>query len=176
MFVSLNVLGSLVLDVTGNRLDTTFLDSTGGIRDTFTIFKDPQTEAEGTSAAPGVFAAAGHALEAKWKPAAGGKCEVKNETTTDKARGIVQVPATNAAPSDHLECKVTSTTPGFMTVAVGDILCVDVNSSANAVTPAATANCAAAAAVPANTLRVRDVTGATGTQDFSLTEVETQDD
>ena len=158
-------------------LDVTFLDSIGGIRDTFTIFKDPQTEAESTSGAPGVFAAAaGQSVEAKWEPVAGGKCEVKNESTNDKARGTVQVPATSAAPSNHLECKVTSTTPGFMTVAVGDILCVDVNSSANAVTPAATASCATPAAVPANTLRVRDVTGTTGTQDFSLTEVETQDD
>src|SRR5438132_458722 len=141
MFVSLNVLGSLVLDVTGDRLDATFLDSIGGIRDTFTIFKDPQTEAESTSAAPGVFAAAtGQSVEAKAEPVAGRKCEVKNESTNDKARGTVQVPATSAAPSNHLECKVTSTTPGFMTVAVGDILCVDVNSSANAVTPAATAS------------------------------------
>jgi len=39
MFISLNVLGSLVLDVNGSRLDATFLDSTGGIRDTFTIEK-----------------------------------------------------------------------------------------------------------------------------------------
>ena len=39
MFISLNVLGSLVLDVDGNRLDATFLQSTGTVRDTFTILK-----------------------------------------------------------------------------------------------------------------------------------------
>ncbi len=39
MFISLNVLGSLVLDVNGNSLDATFLDSTGVIRDTFTVLK-----------------------------------------------------------------------------------------------------------------------------------------
>ncbi len=39
MFISLDVLGSLVLDVNGSRLDATFLDSTGGVRDTFTIEK-----------------------------------------------------------------------------------------------------------------------------------------
>jgi hypothetical protein len=39
MYISLNVLGSLVLDVDGNRLDATFLDSTGAARDTFTILK-----------------------------------------------------------------------------------------------------------------------------------------
>jgi hypothetical protein len=41
MLVNLNVLGSLVLDVNGNRLDATFLDDLGGIRDTFTIVKQP---------------------------------------------------------------------------------------------------------------------------------------
>jgi hypothetical protein len=41
MAVSWNVLGSLVLDVNGNRLDATFLDDLGGIRDTFTIVKQP---------------------------------------------------------------------------------------------------------------------------------------
>lgn len=39
MFVSLNTLGSLVLDVDGNRLDAKFLDATGVIQDCFTIFK-----------------------------------------------------------------------------------------------------------------------------------------
>jgi hypothetical protein len=41
MLVNWNVLGSLVLDVNGNRLDATFLDDLGGIRDTFTIVKQP---------------------------------------------------------------------------------------------------------------------------------------
>ena len=39
MFVSLNVLGSVVLDFQTNRLDFTFLDSTGVVRDNFTIIK-----------------------------------------------------------------------------------------------------------------------------------------
>jgi hypothetical protein len=41
MYISLNVLGSVVLDVDGNRLDVTFLDSTGAVRDTFTLQKGP---------------------------------------------------------------------------------------------------------------------------------------
>jgi hypothetical protein len=41
MYLSLNVLGSMVLDVNGNRLDATYLDSTGTVRDTFTIIKQP---------------------------------------------------------------------------------------------------------------------------------------
>lgn len=40
MVTSINVLGSLVLDVEGGRLDASFLDSAGTIRDHFTIVKE----------------------------------------------------------------------------------------------------------------------------------------
>lgn len=39
MFTSLSVLGSLVLDVLGNRLDATFIDDAATVRDSFTIIK-----------------------------------------------------------------------------------------------------------------------------------------
>ena len=39
MFVSLNSLGSLVLDVNGSRLDATFIDQAGVRRDYFTVVK-----------------------------------------------------------------------------------------------------------------------------------------
>ena len=39
MFVSLNVLGSLVLEVIGPRLDAIFLDDQGGVKDRFAIVK-----------------------------------------------------------------------------------------------------------------------------------------
>lgn len=38
-FISLNNLGSLVVDINGNRLDATFLRENGSIPDTYTIFK-----------------------------------------------------------------------------------------------------------------------------------------
>ena len=41
MFVSLNVLGSLVLDINGPQLDATFLDGAGAPRDSFTLYKGP---------------------------------------------------------------------------------------------------------------------------------------
>jgi calcineurin-like phosphoesterase family protein/purple acid phosphatase-like protein/PKD domain-containing protein len=51
-YLSLNVLGSMVLDFNGNRLDATYLDSTGTVRDTFTIVKQPtllpQTDFDGS--------------------------------------------------------------------------------------------------------------------------------
>jgi hypothetical protein len=39
MFISLEVLGSMVIDVDGYRLDATFLDNSGAQRDSFTIVK-----------------------------------------------------------------------------------------------------------------------------------------
>ena len=39
MFVSLNVLGSMILDVNGMRLDAKFIDNNGLVRDYFTILK-----------------------------------------------------------------------------------------------------------------------------------------
>jgi tetratricopeptide (TPR) repeat protein len=41
MVHSLDVLGSLVIDVDGDRLDARFLDDLGAVRDTFTIVKHP---------------------------------------------------------------------------------------------------------------------------------------
>jgi hypothetical protein len=43
-FKSLNVLGSLVLDIDGNRLDASFVDDKAVVRDTFTIIKGPDAE------------------------------------------------------------------------------------------------------------------------------------
>jgi hypothetical protein len=43
MYVSMNTLGSMVLDVAGNRLDAIFLDSDGAVGDSFSITKGPDT-------------------------------------------------------------------------------------------------------------------------------------
>jgi acid phosphatase type 7 len=43
MFISLDELGSMVLDIDGNRLDAKFLRETGAIEDHFTIIKGPGT-------------------------------------------------------------------------------------------------------------------------------------
>ena len=42
MYLSLNQLGSLVLDIDGDRLDATFVNNTGAIQDYLTILKAPQ--------------------------------------------------------------------------------------------------------------------------------------
>jgi tetratricopeptide (TPR) repeat protein len=50
MAVSLNVLGSLMLDIEGNRLDAAFLRSTGAVADRFTIVKGAVTGAPASPA------------------------------------------------------------------------------------------------------------------------------
>jgi hypothetical protein len=42
MYTSQLTLGSMVLDVSGNRLDAVFINNTGAVMDEFTIIKDPQ--------------------------------------------------------------------------------------------------------------------------------------
>ena len=41
MFISLKTLGSMVLDVSANRLDAIFLDDAGSVKDRFTVIKGP---------------------------------------------------------------------------------------------------------------------------------------
>src|SRR5206468_232661 len=56
MFISLNVLGSLVLDFQTNRLDLSFLNSSGVVQDDFTIVKaaaGPPPVPTGLTAIPG---------------------------------------------------------------------------------------------------------------------------
>jgi calcineurin-like phosphoesterase family protein/fibronectin type III domain protein len=69
MFLSLNLLGSVVLDFTTNRLDLQFLDSTGIVRDTFAIVK----EASGPPAAPAGLTATASAnqVNLSWNASAG---------------------------------------------------------------------------------------------------------
>jgi hypothetical protein len=65
MFSSQGVLGSVVLDVNGNRLDATFLDSTGVRRDYFTIVKGAGTPAPSTTAYGGTPAAVPGTVQAE---------------------------------------------------------------------------------------------------------------
>jgi hypothetical protein len=70
MFLSLERLGSLVLDVDGNRLQARFLRETGAVDDTFTIVKGPAGPAP--PAAPTNLGAAGQdaRVSLAWTPAA----------------------------------------------------------------------------------------------------------
>lgn len=54
MIASLDVLGSMVLDVSGDRLEGRFLDAAGAVRDSFVIRKPALVSVPGGGAAPGL--------------------------------------------------------------------------------------------------------------------------
>ena len=95
MFISLNQLGSMVLDVDGNRLDAKFLRETGAIADYFTMLK---TTPGGPPPAPtGLVATPGNGqVSLAWNAAAGAATyNVKRSTTsggpyTVRATGLTQ--------------------------------------------------------------------------------------
>src|ERR1051325_7606178 len=61
MFTSMKKLGSLVLDIDGNRLDAKFLRETGATNDYFTIVKGPVQPVEPPPAPTGLVATPGNA-------------------------------------------------------------------------------------------------------------------
>lgn len=83
MFVSFNTLGSMVLDVSGNRLDAAFIDSAGVRRDSFTLVKG----ASGAPpAAPSALAASplsSSQISLSWTDNAGNEDGVQIERSTD---------------------------------------------------------------------------------------------
>jgi hypothetical protein len=81
MFISLNVLGSVVLDFTTNRMDLQFLDDSGVVRDTFAIVK---ASAGGPPPAPtGLTAVAGdHRVDLDWAASAGATSYTVKRSTT----------------------------------------------------------------------------------------------
>lgn len=84
MFVSVNVLGSMVLDLNGNRLDAVFLNASGVTQDHFTIIKTP---ASPTLPAPptGLTATAvsSSAINLAWTDASANEDGFKVERSTD---------------------------------------------------------------------------------------------
>ncbi len=97
MFISLNVLGSLVLDVNGSRLDATFLESTGAIRDTFTIEKGGGCSSVATlqvsPASPSVEVGATVQLTATPRDTGGGALTGCGVTWSSTDSGIASVSA-----------------------------------------------------------------------------------
>jgi fibronectin type 3 domain-containing protein len=81
MYVSLSVLGSVVLDVNGERLDARFLDKTGATRDSFTIVKGsaPSRPADLTATA-----ISDSRIDLAWTDASGDEDGFKIERSTDQ--------------------------------------------------------------------------------------------
>jgi phosphodiesterase/alkaline phosphatase D-like protein len=83
MFVSLNVLGSMVLDVDGNRLDAVFLDSTGARRDYFTLVKGTTLAAPAAPTSLSAAAASSQRIDLTWTDNAGNEDGFQVERSTN---------------------------------------------------------------------------------------------
>jgi hypothetical protein len=70
MVSSLNVIGSVVMDVSGNRLDARFIDGNGTVRDGFTIMKGtgpaPDTTPPAAVADLSITGTTGNSLSLRW--------------------------------------------------------------------------------------------------------------
>lgn len=98
MFISLNLLGSMVLDFTGNRLDAQFLDSTGVVQDHFAILKGNVVPGVPT----GLGATAGdHRADLRWNVTSGATSyNVKRATTSGGPYGTIGSGVTSTAYAD----------------------------------------------------------------------------
>ena len=106
MFLSLNTLGSVVLDFTTDRLDLQFLDSVGVVRDTFAIVKS--TSSGPPSAPTGLAATPGNSrVDLGWNAAA-------SATSYNVKRATV-----SGGPFTTLAMGITTTTFADTTVANG---------------------------------------------------------
>lgn len=99
MFVSLNVLGSLVVDVVTNRMDVNFIDSTGNIRDFFAIVKSsltPPPAPTGLAASPG-----NNQVSLSWNASSGATSySVKRATTSGGPYATIAPGVTSTSYTD----------------------------------------------------------------------------
>jgi acid phosphatase type 7 len=141
MFISLNNLGSMVLDVDGNRLDAKFLRENGTIPDYFTILKG----AVSVPAAPQNLAATpGNAqVSLTWSASSGATSyNVKRSTTSG---GPYTVIANPTSPS-YLDTPVVNGTTYFYVVSASN----DIGESADSTQVSATPSAPTVPAAPSN--------------------------
>jgi calcineurin-like phosphoesterase family protein/purple acid phosphatase-like protein/fibronectin type III domain protein len=133
MFISLNNLGSMVLDIDGNRLDAKFLRENGAIADYFTIIKGGGGS---VPAAPQNLAATpGNAqVSLTWNASAGATSyNVKRSTT---AGGPYATIATTTSTS-HLDTTVVNGTTYFYVVSAVNNIGESADSTEVSATPSA---------------------------------------
>ena len=113
MFVSLNVLGSMVLDVTAGRLDAKFIDNTAVVRDYFTILKGAAAPTITTTTLPdGTIASAysspvtasGGTSPYTWAIASG---QLPAGLTLEPSSGLISGVPSGAAGTSAFDVRVT---------------------------------------------------------------------
>lgn len=98
MYTSQAVLGSVVLDISGNRLDATFIDSTGARRDYFSIVKGSGTSAPSTQPFGGTPAAVPGVIEAE-NFDEGGQGTAYFDTTSGNSKGAYRTTDVDIEPT-----------------------------------------------------------------------------
>ena len=101
MYAALLQMGSVVIDVAGDRLDARFLRETGAIDDSFTIIKG----ARSVPLRVAVFRIAGGQIVVQWKSFAGMRYQVENSPSLDNPQwtgvsGIIQATGATSSWSD----------------------------------------------------------------------------
>ena len=132
MFLSLNVLGSVVLDFTTNRLDLQFIDSVGSVRDTFAIVKSaavPPPAPTGLAAAPG-----DNRVDLSWN-ASGGATSYNVKRATVSGGPYTPI-ATNVATTSYADTTAVNGTTYYYVVSAVNAAGESPNSNQASATPA----------------------------------------
>jgi hypothetical protein len=131
MFISLNVLGSVVLDFTTNRLDLQFVDSTGVVRDRCAIVKSASVP---PAAPTGLAATAGNnQVNLAWNASAGADSyNVKRATVSG---GPYTTMATDVTGTSFVDNTAVNGTTYFYVVTAVNTAGESVNSNEASATP-----------------------------------------
>jgi len=136
MFVSMNVLGSVILDFTTNRLDLQFLDSAGLVQDSFAIVKSavvPPPAPTGLAAAPG-----NNRVDLSWNAASGATSyNVKRATVSG---GPYSTIATDVATISFADTTAVNGTTYYYVVSAVNSAGESPNSNQASATPAPPTN------------------------------------
>jgi len=150
MFISLNNLGSLVMDFDGNRVDVKFVRETGAIADYFTVIKGGGTT---PPAAPtGLAATAGNAqVSLSWNASSGAASyNVKRATTSG---GPYTTIATDVTSTTYNDTTVVNGTTYYYVVSAVNAAGESPNSNEASATPQAPQPPAAPTNLAANGLK-----------------------
>jgi len=114
MFISLSILGSMVLDVNGDRLDAVFLDSNGVTRDHFSIVKDT-----GSPTSPTVTVSASDPTATEAGPTTGSFTVSRSGSTAAPLTVSYTIGGTATNGSDYQSLPASVTIPpGSSTVSI----------------------------------------------------------
>jgi hypothetical protein len=112
MYISLNSLGSMILEVNGNRLDAKFIDQTGTTKDYFTIVKGgvPQTPANLAASA-----ASSSQINLNWTDTSNNEDGFKIERSTDNVN-FAQINTTGANSTTFMDTGLSTATTYYYRV------------------------------------------------------------